>query len=185
MKNSLQISGVARRYGLSLFELADEGKNIDSIRGELAGLKEGLAQSKELRAFVESPLMTAEEQIATLDKILPGMKFSSLVSNFVKLLARNRRLSFLRDSITAFERLADEKKGLATAEVTSAEPLSDQQAAALKSALKETTGKDIALLAHVDQTLIGGMIVKLGSRMIDTSLKTKLNSMKTALKGTG
>ncbi|MES2906865.1 MAG: F0F1 ATP synthase subunit delta [Pseudomonadota bacterium] len=177
------ISGVAGRYARSLFELADEAKSIDAVSSELASLKKALNDSRDLKAFVESPLLSAGEQISALKQILDKAGVKDLTAKFVQLLAQNRRLNLLSETISGFEKLVAQSKGLTGAEVTSAEPLSENQLGAIKAALKESTGKDVEIETRVDQSLIGGLVVKLGSRMLDTSLKTKLSSMKTALKG--
>lgn len=183
MKHEQIISGVAQRYARSLLELGEEQGRTDVIRDEFAGLSQALQESHELRFLVNTPLLRAKDQIDALDKLLHAMKISGLTANFVKLLASNRRLKLLPQTIIAFRQLLDESRGVTTAEVTSAEPLTESQIAALKNSLKETLGKDVSLKPHVDQSLIGGLVIKLGSRMIDTSLKTRLMTMKTALKG--
>ncbi len=177
------ISGVASRYARSLFELASEQGAADKVRAELGMLQTALTESRELRELAASPVIAAADQLKALGALVSAMKVSELTGNFVKLLATNRRLSLLSQTITAFENFADEQAGLVSADVTSAEKLSEQQVKALKDALKDTTGKDVTLNQRVDQGLIGGLIVQLGSRMIDTSLKTKLANMKTALRG--
>jgi F-type H+-transporting ATPase subunit delta len=177
------ISGVAQRYARSLFELAQEEKLADSVAEELAALSTALEESTEFRSFARSPILTAQEQIDVLKNILPKLGVKNLTANFVQLLAQNRRLSLLEDAISAYKMLLDRSKDIAKAEVISAEPLSTLQVQTLKDALKGTASKDIRLEQHVDQSLIGGLIVRLGSRMIDTSLKTKLSTLKTALKG--
>lgn len=183
MKNEQLISGVAQRYARSLFELAQEAGKTDAVAQELALLKQALQESREFRAFTQLPTLSAQEQIGVLQKLLPVFAIKNLTANFVQLLARNRRLGLLLQTIVAYEQLLARSKGLASAEVISAEPLTEQQTRALKEALKDSTGKDVTIESHVDQSLIGGLVVKLGSRMLDTSLKTKLSHMKTALKG--
>ena len=174
---------MARRYARSLFELAQEENAAEKVETELNTLAQALKESREFRLFADSPVMTAQEKITVLRDLLPKLQIKNLTSNFVLLLAKNRRLMLLSEAIIAYRQLAERGKGRLSAEIASAEPLSQAQAQALKDALKETTGKDVALDAHVDQSLIGGLIVKLGSRMLDTSLKTKLANLKIALKG--
>jgi F-type H+-transporting ATPase subunit delta len=178
------ISGVSLRYARPLFELAKEANSTDAIAEELATLAKALEDSSDFRSFVESPVLSAQEQMDALKNLLPKLGAKNLTSNFVSLLAQNRRLSLLGETIIAYRRLLDESKGVTKAEVTSAEPLSENQMKALKDALKSTTGKDVQIESHIDQSLIGGLVVRLGSRMVDTTLKTKLSSLKVALKGT-
>jgi F-type H+-transporting ATPase subunit delta len=184
LKNQQVISGVAARYARSLFELAQEAGITETVAGELGAVSKALDDVPEFRTFTASPIISAQQQIAALQALLPKLGAKNLTSNFVQLLAQNRRLNLLNETIIAYGQLLDKSKGLMKAEVTSAEPLSGAQAQALKDALKSTTGKDVAIDAHIDQSLIGGLIVRLGSRMVDTSLKTKLANLKVALKGT-
>lgn len=178
------ISGVAGRYARSLFELAQEENSTDTVAQELDALAKALDVSKEFRSFIEFPILTAQEQIGALKALMAKFGVKGLTANFLGLLAQNRRLYLLPQTITGFQRLLDESKGLTKAEVTSAEPLSEQQRRALKDALKSKAGKDVDIKSHIDQSLIGGLVIRLGSRMLDTSLKTKLSTLKVALKGT-
>lgn len=179
------VSGVAGRYANALFELAGDAGSIDSVGADLDGFTAAIAESADLARFVKSPVISAEEQAQTLEVLLPKLKVSDLTSNFLRLLAKNRRLSSVGDVAKAYSALVAAKRGAVTAEVTSAEPLSEAQTDALKSALKASTGKDIEVRSKVDSSLIGGLVVKMGSRMIDTSLKTKLNQLKITLKEVG
>jgi F-type H+-transporting ATPase subunit delta len=134
---------------------------------------------------VRSPVFGAGEQIAALDAIFAQAGIKSIAANFIKLAAKNRRLFAVRDMINAFRALAAQARGQVAAEVVSAEKLSAAQITALKQALKAALGKDVMLDQRVDPSLIGGLMVKVGSRMIDTSLRTKLNSLKHAMKEVG
>jgi F-type H+-transporting ATPase subunit delta len=177
-----QISGVAGRYASALFELAEERGESDAV---LAGLKRFIAamgESADLDRLVRSPVFTADDQANALDALLPRLGVEGSAANLLKLMARNRRLFVAPDVVKGFSALIAAKRGQVTAEVVSAEPLSPTQAGALVDALRGSTGKDIQLAASVDPSLIGGLVVKLGSRMIDTSLKTKLSQLKVALK---
>jgi len=150
------------------------------------GLFEGLLnESEDLVRLVKSPAFSAEEQLHALTALLDKAKISGLAANFVKLAAQNRRLFVLPDMIKAFRALLAEKRGEETAEVTSAAALSDDHVAALKEALSASSGKTVNITAKVDPDLIGGLVVKVGSRMVDTSLRTKLNSLKFAMKEVG
>ncbi len=179
------VSGAATRYANALIELADEAGAVDQVAGDLDGVMAMISASADLSRFMKSPVITADEQARTLDAVMPQLNVSALTANFLRLLAKNRRLSSLGDMAQAYRALVQQQRGAAVAEVISADPLSKEQTDALKSALKISTGKDIDVRSTVDSGLIGGLIVKLGSRMIDTSLKTKLNQLKITLKEVG
>ncbi|WP_348272684.1 F0F1 ATP synthase subunit delta [Pannonibacter tanglangensis] len=183
--NTTLVSGVAKRYAAALLELAEDGGATQQVERDLAAFDAMLAESADLVRLVRSPVFTADEQLAALDALLAKAGIAGLAANFVKLAAKNRRLFVLPDMIKAFRALLAEKRGEATAEVVSAAPLSDANVAALKEALAASTGKKINIAARVDPALIGGLIVKVGSRMVDTSLRTKLNSLKFAMKEVG
>jgi F-type H+-transporting ATPase subunit delta len=179
------VSGVAQRYASALLDLAEgEGVTAD-VERDLTAFEGMIAESKDLVRLVKSPAFSAEEQLAALSALLDKAGITGLAANFVKLATRNRRLFVLPDMIKAFRALLAEKRGEETAEVTSAAALSDEHVAALKEALSASTGKTINVAAKVDPALIGGLVVKVGSRMIDTSLRTKLNSLKFAMKEVG
>lgn len=176
------VAGVAGRYATALFDLALEEKALDQVRADLDRFDELVAGSADLSRLVRSPVFTADEQVKALEPILKQAGIAGIAANFVKLVASNRRLFAIRGIIKAFRALVAKHKGEVTANVTVAEPLSDQHLAALKSTLNAVTGKDVDLQVEVDPAIIGGLVVKLGSRMVDTSLRTKLNSIKTAMK---
>jgi F-type H+-transporting ATPase subunit delta len=179
------VSGVAKRYASALLDLAEESGVTADVERDL-GIVEGfLNESEDLVRLVKSPSFSAEEQLAALTALLQKAGISGLAANFVKLAAKNRRLFVLPDMIKAFRSLLAEKRGEETAEVTSAAPLSDDHVAALKEALASSLGKSVNIAAKVDPALIGGLVVKVGSRMVDTSLRTKLNSIKFAMKEVG
>jgi F-type H+-transporting ATPase subunit delta len=176
------VSGVAARYASALFELAEESGATDRVKSQLDTFVKAVTESPDLARLVRSPVFTADEQVKALGALLPKFGIDGITANFFKLMASNRRLFVAPDTVAAFAALIAAKRGGASAEITSAEPLTDAQAAALKNALAAATGKDVAITTAVDQSLIGGLVVKLGSRMIDTSLKTKLAQLKIALK---
>jgi F-type H+-transporting ATPase subunit delta len=178
-------SGVAERYAKALFELAQDSNSLTAVEGDLDRFAGLIADSDDLRRLVKSPVFSAGEQERAVAAILDKDNIGGLVANFVKVAAANRRLFVVPDVIVAFKELAARQRGEIAAEVTSAEPLSDRHVAELKAALKASLGKDVTLATHVDPSLIGGLIVKVGSRMIDGSLKTKLNSLKLAMKEVG
>ena len=179
------VSGVSGRYATALFELARDEKSIDAVRADLDKFETMLADSTDLKRLVRSPVFSAGEQSKALAAVLDKAGISGVAGKFLKVLTANRRLFAVSDVIRAFRALVAKFKGEATADVTVAEKLSDKNLDALKTALKSVTGKDVALNVNVDPSIIGGLVVKLGSRMVDSSLRTKLNSIKHAMKEAG
>ena len=176
------VSGMAGRYATALFELALEERALDQVQKDLETFDALVAGSPDLERLVRSPVFTADEQAKALVAILQKANIGGLAANFLKIVAANRRLFAVRDMIRGFRKLVAQHKGETTAEVTVAEKMSEQNLAALTSALKSVTGKDVALDVKIDPAIIGGLVVKLGSRMVDSSLRTKLNSIKYAMK---
>jgi len=177
------MASVAGRYASALFELATEQRQLASIEKDLAQFQQMLDQSSDLQRFVRSPVFAADTQVRAIDAVLGKAGIGGLTANFLKLIARNRRLFAVADMIKAFRALAAQARGEVEAEVTSAIPLNDGQLRALKDTLKVSVGgKDVALVTRVDQSILGGLVVKLGSRMIDSSIRTKLNSLKFRMK---
>lgn len=179
------VSGVAERYATALFDLALESGAIDAVDADLSRVSALLSESDDLVRLVRSPVFAAEDQLRAVSAILDKVGIGGLVGNFVKVAANNRRLFAVPGMIAGFRQLLAKHRGEVTAEVTSAEALSDAQVAALMEALKAQIGKDVTLSSNVDPALIGGLIVKVGSRMIDTSVRSKLNSLKIAMKEVG
>ena len=179
------VSGVSGRYATALFELARDEKSIDAVKADLEKFEAMLADSIDLKRLVRSPVFSAGEQSRALAAVLDKAEISGVAARFLKVLTANRRLFAVTDVIRAFRALVAKFKGEATADVTVAEKLSDKNLDALKTALKSVTGKDVALNVNVDPSIIGGLVVKLGSRMVDSSLRTKLNSIKHAMKEAG
>ncbi|ACI91735.1 ATP synthase F1, delta subunit [Afipia carboxidovorans OM5] len=179
------VSGVAGRYATALFELARDQKSIDAVRADVDKFAALLADNPDLVRLVRSPVFTAQEQGKALDAVLTKAGITGITANFLKVLTANRRLFAVNDVIRAFRALVAKFRGEATADVTVAEPLNDKNLDALKASLKSVTGKDVDLNVKVDPSIIGGLIVKLGSRMVDSSLRTKLNSIKHAMKEAG
>lgn len=177
------VAGVAGRYAAALFDLAQEQSKVSEVEQDLVKFQQLYDMSADLQRLVRSPVIGADEQVRALGSVLDKAGVSGLAKNFIGLVARNRRLFAAPDMVRAFLSLAAKARGEVTAEVTSAHPLTEPQAEALKAQLKETVGKDVTLAAKVDPSLIGGLIVKLGSRMIDSSLKTKLSNLTLSLKG--
>jgi F-type H+-transporting ATPase subunit delta len=179
------VSGVSGRYATALFELARDEKAVDAVKADLDRFETMLGDSVDLKRLVRSPVFSAEAQLKALTAVLERAGITGISANFLKLLTSNRRLFAVTDVIRAFRALVAKFKGEATAEVTVAEALSDKNLDSLKAALKSVTGKDVALNVKIDRSIIGGLVVKLGSRMVDSSLRTKLNSIKHAMKEAG
>ena len=176
------VSGMAGRYATALFELALEANAIDAVAGDLDAFDRLIGDSPDLARLVRSPVFSTEEQGRAVGAILDKAGISGLAANFVKLVAANRRLFAVRDMIRGYKALVARHKGEVTAEVTVAEPLNDARLSEIKAALNAVTGKDVVVDVTVDPSIIGGLIVKLGSRMVDSSLRTKLNAIKFAMK---
>jgi len=177
------VSGMAGRYATALFELARDEKSIDAVKADLEAFEALLNDSEDLRRLVRSPVFSADEQTKALDAVLQKAGIKGLAAKFLLLVASNRRLFAARDMIRGYRALVAKHKGEVSAEVTVAEKLSDANLDAIKAALKAITGgKAVDLNVKIDPAIIGGLTVKLGSRMVDSSLRTKLNSIKHAMK---
>ena len=179
------ISGVAERYAGSLFELAAQTNAVAEVEKNLGRFEELLGGSADLDRLMKSPVFSAEDQLRAISAIADKAKIGGLVGNFLRVVAKNRRLFAVPGMIRAFRRIAAEQRGEVAAEVTSAHALTPAQQTELKATLKGVAGKDVSIAVTVDPSLLGGLVVKMGSRQIDTSLKTKLNSLKLALKEVG
>lgn len=177
------VSGVAGRYAAALFELAEEQKKLDEVAADLAGIRSLLAESADLRRLVASPVISREEQGRALTAVLEKAGISELTLKFIGVVARNRRLFALDAMGVAYRDLLAERRGEVTADVRTAQPLSDSQRDALEQQLRTAMGSKVALDVSVDPSLLGGMIVKVGSRMVDSSLRTKLQRLELSLKG--
>lgn len=181
----ITVSGVAERYASALFELARDEGALDAVAADLDSFQALLAESEDLTRLVRSPVFTSDEQTRAVTAILGKAGIKGLAANLIKVAAGNRRLFAVPEMIVGYRRMLARERGEISASVTSAEPLSETQVAAVKAALKEAMGKDVLLDQKVDPSLIGGLVVQVGSRMIDTSLRTKLNAMKYAMKEAG
>jgi F-type H+-transporting ATPase subunit delta len=177
------LAGVAGRYASALFELATEEKRVSDVEQDLVKFQAMLDASEDLRRMVRSPVISADEQGKAIAAVLAKANANSLTVNFFRLLAKNRRLFAAQDIARSYRAIAAKARGEVTADVASAVPLNDAQVAELKATLKASVGKDVALVTRTDPSLLGGLVVKLGSRMIDSSLRTKLAGLKVALKG--
>jgi F-type H+-transporting ATPase subunit delta len=185
-KQETIVSGMAGRYALALFQLAGEANATDAVAADLDRFAAMVAESADLQHLVRSPVFSAEQQVKALGALLSSAGISGLAANFLKLVASKRRLFAVSGMIAGYKALNDVAKGVKRAEVTVAEPLSDANRAALESALAQVSGgKSVIVDFKVDPAIFGGLVVKLGSRMVDGSLKTKLNSIRTRMKEVG
>jgi len=176
-------ASLSGRYALALFELANEQKQLEAVGASLASVKQALAESEDLRALTTSPLVGRDEAMRAIAATAGALKLDPITTNFLGVLAGNRRLAQLGNVIRAFNLLAARHRGEITAEIVSAHPLDDDQVAALKQNLSARMGRDIAVDMNVDPAILGGLVVKIGSQMIDGSIRTKLNTLAHAMKG--
>jgi F-type H+-transporting ATPase subunit delta len=176
------VSGMAGRYATALFELALEEHVLDSVKADLDRFDALISESSDLQRLVRSPVFTAEQQTKALSAVLEKAGIEGIAARFLKVVSSNRRLFAAPDMIRGFRTLVAQHKGETSAMITVAEKPSDTHLAAVKDALKAVTKKDVQIEVKVDPSIIGGLIVKLGSRMVDTSLRTKLNAIKHAMK---
>ena len=180
------VSGMAGRYARALFELALDAKSVDAVKADIEKFDAMIEESADLRRLVRSPVFGAEERSRALAAVLAKAGIGGLAANFLMFVTANRRLFSVGDMIRDFRKLVAKWKGEVTAEVTAAETLSDAHLQAIKDALKSITGeKSVDLNVKIDPAIIGGLTVKLGSRMVDSSLRTKLNAIKHAMKEAG
>ena len=177
-------ASLAGRYATALFELARDEKQLEAVAASLATLRSTLNDSEDFRSLTSSPLISREQATGAIAATAEAMRLDPVTTNFVGVLAQNRRLDQLGAIIRAFNMLAARHRGETTAEVTSAHPLGDDQVAALKANLKSRLGgADVAVDLNVDPAILGGLVVKVGSQMIDGSIRTKLNTLAHAMKG--
>jgi F-type H+-transporting ATPase subunit delta len=175
--------GLATRYAAALFELADSKKALDAVAGDLAALRKMIADSDDLRRLMNSPILGRDDQTKAIAAVAKAAGFNDLTQKFVGLVAQNRRLFTLPAMIKAFLKLLADRRGEMTAEVTAARPLTADQQAAVAEAIKRAVGSKVTIDVKVDPSLLGGLVVRVGSRMIDSSLKTKLQKLQLAMKG--
>lgn len=176
-------ASLAGRYASALFDLARDAKQIESVSRSLDTLKAALAQSPDLAALSTRPLIGRGKTATALGEIARALSLDPLTTKFLGVLANNGRLAQLPTIIRDFGRLAAEHRGETTAEVTSAHPLGDDQLAALTAQLTARAGRAVTIDARVDPAILGGIAVKIGSRMIDGSVRTKLNTLAQAMRG--
>jgi F-type H+-transporting ATPase subunit delta len=176
------LSGMAGRYATALFELALEENALDSVKADLDRFDSLLTESADLTRLVRSPVFSSEDQVRALSAVLGLAEIRGLATQFLLTVASNRRLFAVRDIIKAYGALVARHRGEVAAQVTLAGPAGEHHLAAIKDALSSVTGKVVQVNVKIDPAIIGGLVVKLGSRMVDSSLRTKLNMMKQAMK---
>ncbi|MCC7049352.1 MAG: F0F1 ATP synthase subunit delta [Alphaproteobacteria bacterium] len=179
------MAGLAERYAAALYELADEGKLLDRVADDLRRLSRMLDESADLARLIRSPVLSRQEQGRAMKAVLEKAGVDALTAKFVGLVAQNRRLFALPATIKAFLTTLARRRGEIAAEVTSAQAMSPAQADAVTAALRQAMGGKVSVETRVDPSLLGGMVVRVGSRMVDSSLKTKLQKLELAMKGLG
>jgi F-type H+-transporting ATPase subunit delta len=176
-------AGLAGRYATAVFELAQEEKAVAALAQDFATLKVLIAETPDFARLVSAPVFSREDQRLGMDAVLRRMEAAPLTVRFVLTLAAKRRLFALVDIIRAFEAMVARQRGQVNADVASARPLTDAETTELKAILKAKLGREAHLETNVDPSLLGGLVVKVGSRMIDSSLRTKLEGLRTAMRG--
>jgi F-type H+-transporting ATPase subunit delta len=179
------VTGLAGRYATALYELAESQSALDQVADDLRGLDALINESADLNRMVRSPVISRDEQGKAMRAILDQAGASELTKNFVGVAAANRRLFAISDIIKGYLQILAGRRGEVTAHVTSATPLSDKQTAELESVLKRSMGGNVSINAKVDPDLLGGLVVRLGSRMVDSSIRTKLQQLRLAMRGVG
>jgi F-type H+-transporting ATPase subunit delta len=177
------VSGLAGRYAVALFELAQEQEALDAVAGDLHALRAMLEGSADLERLIRSPVVSRDEQARAITAVGERAGFVPLTLQFLGLLAHKRRLFALPDVIAAYDAMLAEHRGEVGAEVVSAVPLSDEQLESVRRQLTAAVGQTVKLATAVDPSLLGGLVVRVGSRMIDASIRTKLHQLELALKG--
>ena len=183
--NVIRATGLAGRYATALFELADEERALDDVGSDLASVGSMIGDSDDLKRLIRSPIISRDDQHSAMDAILEAGGVRQLTRNFIGVVTRNRRLYALPGIIMNYQGLLASARGEATAEIMSARPLTDLQMRAVENAIKQAMGTKVFIDAKVDESLLGGLVVRVGSRMVDTSLKTKLSQLRLAMKGVG
>jgi F-type H+-transporting ATPase subunit delta len=188
IKRSVETSGgiqasLGGRYALALFELARDAKAIDTVEASLAAVRDALAQSDAFRDLTTSPMVSRGAAVKAVSAVADSIGVDATTKNFLGVLAENHRLGALPKIIRAFRALAAQHRGEVSAEVASAHPLTDEQVIELKHQLRQRVGREVSVDLSVDPTLLGGLVVRVGSQMIDSSIKTRLNTLAQAMKG--
>ena len=175
-------SGLAGRYATALYELAEADKQLDTVAQDLSAISDMVADSDDLSRLIRSPVIARDDQVAAMDAILTEAGVSELTKRFIGVVAQNRRLFALTAMIKQFQGILARRRGELTAEVTTAQALTDAQRQAIEDGLKKAMGTKVAVDARVDEDLLGGLMVKVGSRMIDSTIKTKLQQLRLSMR---
>ena len=178
-------AGIAARYATAIFDIAQSNDALSGLQSSVQTLETALAESEDLRSMIASPLISRSEQTSAIVSVAEKMELTSVLTNGLGLMAEKRRLFVLPQLLAALRAMIDEAQGVVTADVASAAPLTGEQTSKLVAALSEKTGKTVTINATVDDTLIGGLVVKVGSKMIDTTIRSKLASLQNAMKEVG
>jgi F-type H+-transporting ATPase subunit delta len=178
-------TGIAERYATAVYDLAREANQVDAIEGDLTALEAALADSDDFQRLISSPLYTRDQQAGAIKVLADKMGLTKTMANTLALMAQKRRLFVLPALVKALRETIAEAKGEITADVTTAKALTKTQSDKLTKSLNASTGKKVSLHATVDESLIGGLVVKVGSKMIDTSIRSKLNSLQNVMKEVG
>lgn len=179
------LGGIAERYATALYDLGEGEKALDAVADDLRGLQEMIGESDDLRRLIRSPLITRDDQWKAVESVIQKAEVNALTRRFIGVVTDNRRLFALPTIITAFLRLLAARRGEVTAAVTSAVKLNEAQTTALENALKSALGAKVSVDLNIEPEILGGLIVRVGSRMFDSSLRTKLSRMQLAMKGIG
>lgn len=183
MANKHQEAGLALRYATAVFELAQEEKSVDAVERDLDALRRMIGESSDLRDLLRSPIFSRAEHAKAMKAVLDALGASALTTKFILTLAAKRRLFALPEIVRSFQDMLARQRGEVSAQVTSAQPLSESQLSELRAVLKSRLGRDPRVETRVDPSLLGGLVVKVGSRMIDSSLRTKLQGIRVAMRG--
>ncbi len=178
-------SGIAERYATAIFEISKENNSLTSLEQNITDLATALNDSSDLRDMISSPVLTRADQGAAIAAVGKSMNLDTVLQNGLGLMAEKRRLFVMPQLLAQLRTMIAEDKGEVTAEVTSAKELTKAQSDKLAKTLKANVGKDVNIQTTVDESLIGGLVVKVGSKMIDTSIRSKLNSLQNAMKEVG
>ncbi len=173
---------ISDRYASALYDLAAEKKIVDFVLKDLTFLQKCIQENKDLKLLAKSPLITSSDKLNIFEKILSKQKADNLTNTFLKVISSNKRFAKLSSIISQFININSQKRGDVLADVTSADELSDNQKSGIRDQLKQTLGEKLSLNFNVDRKIIGGLIIKVGSKMIDSSLATKINKLKIAMK---
>ncbi len=178
-------TSIAARYATAVYDIAKDGGTVKALEADIDALQAAMNDSEDFRTLIHSPIYTREEQAGAITAIASKMNLTDTVANTLALMAQKRRLFVVPQLLSTLRDIIAAEKGEVTAEVVSAKALTKAQSEKLAKTLKASTGKDVTLNATVDESLIGGLVVKVGSRMIDTSIRAKLNSLQNAMKEVG